>query len=102
MNGYIQVDCKGLDLLAESAQTINGLYNEIQEAIETGKPMFATNLVWGDVSEISPVQVFSVQWDGYVILTASTLQVIVTTEDSVTINNLAPSNEAKTSKKSTK
>lgn len=102
MNGYIQIDCKGLDLLAESAQTINGLYNEIQEAIETGKPMFAINLVWGDVSEISPVQVFSVQWDGYVILTASTLQVIVTTEDSVTINNLAPSNEAKTSKKSTK
>ena len=102
MNGYSQIDCKGLDLLAESAQTINGLYNEIQEAIETGKPMFATNLVWGDVSEISPVQVFSVQWDGYVILTASTLQVIVTTEDSVTINNLAPSNEAKTSKKSTK
>ena len=62
MNGYISIDCKGLDLLAESAQTINGLYNEIQEAIETGKPMFATNLVWGDVSEISPVQVFSVQW----------------------------------------
>ena len=59
MNGYIQIDCKGLDLLAESAQTINGLYNEIQEAIETGKPMFATNLVWGDVSAISPVQVFS-------------------------------------------
>ena len=102
MNGYISIDCKGLDLLAESAQTINGLYNEIQEAIETGKPMFATNLVWGDVSEISPVQVFSVQWNGYVILTASTLQVIVTTEDSVTINNLAPANEAKTSKKSTK
>lgn len=102
MNGYIQVDCKGLDLLAESAQTINGLYNEIQEAIETGKPMFATNLVWGDVSDISPVQVFSVQWSGYVILTASTLQVIVTTEDSVTINNLAPANEAKTAKKNTK
>ena len=102
MNGYIQVDCKGLDLLAESAQTINGLYNDVQEAIETGKPMFATNLVWGDVSSISPVQVFSVQWDGYVILTASTLQVIVTTEDSVTINNLAPAHEAKTTKKSTK
>ena len=102
MNGYISIDCKGLDLLAESAQTINGLYKEIQEAIATGKPMFATNLVWGDVSEISPVQVFSVQWDGYVILTASTLQVIVTTEDSVTINNLAPANEAKAAKKSTK
>lgn len=98
MNGYINIDCKGLNLLAQEAQTIDGLYNEIQEAIETGKPMFATNLVWGDVSAISPVQVFSVQWDGYVILTSSTLQVIVTTEDSVTINNLAPA-ETKTTRK---
>ena len=98
MNGYINIDCKGLNLLAQEAQTIDGLYNEIQAAIATGKPMFATNLVWGDVSAISPVQVFSVQWDGYVILTSSTLQVIVTTEDSVTINNLAPA-ETKTTRK---
>lgn len=98
MNGYINIDCKGLNLLAQEAQTVNGLYNEIQEAIATGKPMYATNLVWGDVSAISPVQVFSVQWEGYVILTSSTLQVIVTTEDSVTINNLAPA-EAKTTRK---
>ena len=98
MNGYINIDCKGLNLLAQEAQTIDGLYNEIQEAISTGKPMYATNLVWGDVSAISPVQVFSVQWDGYVILTSSTLQVIVTTEDSVTINNLVPA-ETKTTRK---
>lgn len=102
MNGYISIDCKGLNLLAEEAQTISGLYNEIQEAIATGKPMFATNLVWGDVSAISPVQVFSVQWDGYVILTSSTLQVIVTTADSVTINNLAPAQAAETKKKTSK
>lgn len=101
MNGYISIDCKGLDLLSEEAQTIDGLYNEIQEAIKTGKPMFATNLVWGDVSAISPVQVFSVQWDGYVILTSSTLQVIVTTADSVTIINLAPA-QAETKKKTSK
>ena len=101
MNGYISIDCKGLNLLAEEAQTIIGLYNEIQEAIETGKPMYATNLVWGTVSAIIPVQVFSVQWEGYVILTASTLQVIVTTEDSVTINNLAPA-QAETKKRTSK
>lgn len=101
MNGYISIDCKGLNLLAETAQTISGLYNEIQEAIATGKPMYAINLVWGDVSAISPIQVFSVQWDGYVILTSSTLQVIVTTADSVTINNLAPA-AAETKKKTSK
>lgn len=92
MNGYIIIDCKGLDLLAESAQTISGLYQAVQDAIASGKPLYATNMVWGDVSPVSPVQVFTVQFDGYVVVTASTLQVIVTTADSVTINNLAPAN----------
>lgn len=92
MNGYIIIDCKGLDLLAESAQTISGLYQTIQDAIASGKPLYATNLVWGTVSPVSPVQVFTVQFDGYVVCTASTLQVIVTSADSVTINNLAPTN----------
>ena len=90
MNGYISIDCKGLDLLAESSQTISGLYAAIQEAIASGKPIYAINMVWGEVSDISPVQVFTVQFEGYVICTASTLQVIVTTEDVVTVNNLAP------------
>ena len=98
MNGYISIDCKGLDLLAAESQTITGLYADVQEAIKTGKPIFAVNMVWGDVSPISPVQVFTVQFDGYVICTASTLQVIITTEDGVTINNLAPSNTRKSSK----
>jgi len=98
MNGYVSIDCKGLDLLAESAQTISGLYQAVQDAIASGKPLYATNMVWGDVSDISPVQVFTVQFDGYVICTASTLQVIVTSADSVTINNLAPANTSKKSK----
>lgn len=92
MNGYIIIDCKGLDLLAESAQTISGLYQTVQDAIASGKPLYATNMVWGEVSPVSPVQVFTVQFDGYVVVTASTLQVIVTSADSVTINNLAPAN----------
>lgn len=98
MNGYISIDCKGLDLLAAESQTITGLYADVQEAIKTSKPIFAVNMVWGDVSPISPVQVFTVQFDGYVICTASTLQVIITNEDGVTINNLAPSNTRKSSK----
>lgn len=90
MNGYISIDCKGLDLLSESSQTISGLYAAIQEAITSGKPIYAINMVWGEVSDISPVQVFTVQFDGYVVCTAATLQVIVTTADAVTVNNLAP------------
>lgn len=99
MNGYISIDCKGLNLLASESQTITGLYANIQAAIETGKPIFATNMVWGDVSPISPVHIFTVQFDGYVICTASTLQVIVTIEDGVTINNLAPTQATRKSSK---
>lgn len=90
MNGYIVIDCQGLDLLAEDSQTITGLYEKIEEAIASGKPIYAINMVWGDVSGISPVHIFTVHFDGYIICTASTLQVIVTNEDVVTINNLAP------------
>ena len=90
MNGYVSIDCTGLNLLAEEAQTITGLYDRVREAIDSGKPIYAVNVEWGDVSTISPIEVFTVDFGTYIILTASTLQVIVTNEDVVTINNLAP------------
>lgn len=90
MNGYIGIDCTGLNLLAEDSQTISGLYDRVKEAVTTNKPMYAFNCVWGDVSKISPIEVFSVDFGTYYVLTASTLQVIVTNEDVVTINNMAP------------
>lgn len=90
MNGYVSIDCTGLNLLTEEAQTITGLYDRVREAIDSGKPIYAVNVEWGDVSTISPIEVFTVDFGTYIILTASTLQVIVTNEDVVTINNLAP------------
>lgn len=90
MNGYVSIDCTDLNLLAEEAQTITGLYDRVREAIDSGKPIYAVNAAWGDVSTISPIEVFTVDFGTYIILTASTLQVIVTNEDVVTINNLAP------------
>ena len=90
MNGYVSIDCTGLNLLDEEAQTISGLYARVNEAIDSGKPIYAVNVEWGDVSTISPIEVFTVDFGTYIIITASTLQIIVTNEDVVTINNLAP------------
>ncbi len=87
--GYINVDCGGLNLLAESAQTIAGIYDRVKTAWLTGKPIYAYNCMWGD-SPISPIPVFAIPFpeSNEIICTASTLQVIVKDDDSVTINNL--------------
>lgn len=87
--GYIIVDCTGMNLLAESAQTITGLYKTVQNALLTGKPIYAYNCMWGD-APISPVPVFAIPFtgSGEIICTSSTLQIIVKDDDTVTINNL--------------
>lgn len=90
MNGYVSVDCKGLNLLAESSQTITGLYAACQEAMSTNKPIVAVNCVYGTGVNMTPINVFIVPFDGYIVATASVLQIVVTDEDAVTINNLAP------------
>lgn len=94
-NGYVVVECDGLDLTKGSTeQTKTGLYKKVKDAIKTGKPILASGCVWGSESAISPIYVFTVEFDGYVICTASTLQVVITDEDVVTIVNMAPSQEA--------
>lgn len=90
MNGYVSVDCQGLNLLAESSQTIDGLYDACQEAMSSGKPIVAVNCIYGTGVNMTPINVFIVPFDGYIVATASVLQIIVTDEDAVTINNLAP------------
>lgn len=102
--GYVLIDCKGLDLKVSSGQTIAGLYNRVVSAIKKGKAIYAVNLKWGN-DNISPASVFA-NFDGtedYVVCTASTLQIIVTKADAVTINNMAPTaNRTATATKSGK
>lgn len=99
MTGYIIIDCAGIDMLSEDSQSLTGLYARVQEAINTGKPIYATNLTWGEQGTMSPVEIFTVQFDGYVVCTASTIQIIVGADDSVTINNLIQQTSAKTTRK---
>ena len=90
--GYTMVDCKGINLLADSAVTVTGIYSKCAKAISTKKPIIAYNLEWGEGVAVTPVPVFIVPFEGYFVCTASTLQVIVTTADSVTVVNMAPAN----------
>ena len=58
-NGYIIVDCAGVDLNAESSTTITGLNASLVAAINSGKPVIAFNIVNGDdVDEVfTPIPV---------------------------------------------
>ena len=103
-SGYVIIDCKGLDLTkGETPQTVAGLHERLVEVMKYGKPIFATNMLWGEGKPVTPVQTFAIDWDDYIICTASTLQIIVTKDatNNVTINNLAPAanRSAKTSTK---
>ena len=99
MNGYISIDCSGLNLLAESSQTITGLYDLVKEAMTTNKPLIAVNVLWG-TKPITPISLFVIDWgDDGICCTSSTLQIWVSPADVVTIINMAPSAEAKKSSK---
>lgn len=93
------IDCGGMNLLAQSAQTISGLYAKCTKALATGKPMLANNCVYGTGVKMTPIPVFAIVEDSTIIFTASILQVRVASNDSVTIVSLLPTNETKTTKK---
>ena len=92
--GYVLINASGLDLLSESTQTIEGLYNKCVSAMKTGKMIIAENIIWGDDGVISPIPVFAIDMGSTygIYLTASTLQIRVSPANVVTIVNMAPSN----------
>ena len=82
------VDCGGANLLAQSPQTISGLYAKCKTAMESGKPVLAYNCQYGSGVPMSPIPVFGILEDGVYIFTASILQVRVANTDAVTIVSL--------------
>lgn len=88
--GYVLIDCKGMDLTKGSTeQTINGLFARVKEAEKTGKPIYATNCVWGDNGGVSPINVMTMNSsETLVICTAPTLQIYVNSTDVVTITSM--------------
>ena len=88
MNGYIGIDCTGLDLIKGSTpQTINGIHDKTIAAMKTGKAIYAYNCNW-DGAPVTPIETFAIDFGDYIICTAATLQIIITTSDVITITNL--------------
>lgn len=87
--GYVLINCGGLNLLSESAQTITGLFNTVKAAYGKNKVVVAENVKWG-TTPMSPIPVFVNDLDGVLVCTASTLQIRIASNDSVTIYNMAP------------
>ena len=83
------INCMELDLTKGSTpQNIPGIYVNTQKCMETGKPIFANNCVWGTNGVVTPIAVMAIQFPGYIIVTASTLQIVIDDDDSITIVNL--------------
>lgn len=94
IGGYALVDCKGLDLNTETKQTIAGIFQKVDTAFKSGKPIYCVNATFnieGTGNTASPVAVMvnSDENGGY-IATASTLQIWVDNKDGCTIVNMAP------------
>lgn len=100
MNGYIVVDCTGINLLAGEKQTVTGIFAKSAEAIASGKPVIAANLQYGEGVPMTPVNVFAIYEGGKYCFSASILQIWIDSEDGVEVVNLAP--PANQAKKSTK
>ena len=86
--GYVLVDCSGLNLLSQEAQTISGIYNLSKAAYESGKQIVACNCEYGEGVHMSPVPVMAIEEAGVYIFTASILQVRVASSDAVTVVSL--------------
>lgn len=93
-NGIQTIDCNGLDLLkGDTPQTITGLYKKVQDAMTKNVEIIATNCIWGTGKPITPISVFAIQIaSDTIICTASTLQIVISAQDVVVIENMAPSN----------
>lgn len=87
--GYVMIDCTGLDLTKGSTeQSIPGIYSNTRKCMKTGKPIFVNNCIWGTDGIVTPISVLAIQFPGYIIVTASTLQIVITENDVITIRNL--------------
>lgn len=94
MGGYVTIDATGVNLLAESKTTVEGIFAKVVTAYNTGKMCLAEGCTWGTVPT-SPIPVMVLPLDGKYTCTACTLQLTVDPEDGVTVLNLAPSNAKK-------
>ena len=90
--GVVNIDCGGLELTSTEVQTIEGIYAECKEALETGKAVVAYNCKW-DGRPISPIMTFGIDFGTFFIFTSSVLQIHVNNDDTISITDMAPATD---------
>ena len=96
--GYLNIDCTGVELTTETAQIVAGIYDRIVSAVKANKPIFAYNCAWeNDI--MTPIAIMvTPRSSGNYIATASTLQLEIAPDNTVTVINMLAGN-AKSTKK---
>lgn len=89
--GYVNVDCTGVELTTETAQTVAGIFERVVSAFKANKPIYAYNCTWeGDL--MTPVAIMvTPRSSGNYIATASTLQLEIAPDNTVTVINMLAS-----------
>ena len=88
--GYIMVDCTGLDLTDNQAQSISGIWDKAVEAVKVDKPIVAYNCEYGTGVKVSPVTCFG--WyidDDEIVIVGATLHIHVKDDDTATVLDVA-------------
>ena len=86
--GYVMIDCTGIELTTETAQEVPGIYAAVKKAVACNKPIYAVNCKW-ESDIMTPVAVMiTPRSSGDYIATASTLQLDITADDTVTVINM--------------
>lgn len=88
IGGYQMIDCKGMELTSSEKLTISGIYNDVNNAYQIEKLVLACNCLW-DGAKVTPVPVFITKLSNDTFTaTSSILQLVIDSEDGVTINSL--------------
>lgn len=90
--GYFLLDCTGLDLTLETAQSISGCWQNTVNAIKSNKPIMAYNCIYGTGVKVSPVECFG--WyiaADEIVIVGATLHIHVKNNDTCTVLDVVPS-----------
>ena len=88
--GYFLLDCTGLDLKKDTAQSITGCWQKTVDAIAANKPIIAHNCVYGSGVPVSPVTCFG--WyiaSDEIVIVGATLHIHVKDNDTATVLDVA-------------
>ena len=91
--GYFLLDCTGLDLTKDTAQSISGCWQNAVNALKSNKPIIAHNCVYGTGVKVSPVECFG--WyiaADEIVIVGATLHIHVKNNDTCTVLDVVPSN----------